>query len=165
MAPACKLSRSGRFSPQEVADANGLSHLGGCRTRAFCSSKRRSNSFAAPVLSLRSTGVPPCSLRSQGLHYIKDSKCLLAAQAPLAKIDIRSKTCRPRPTKKVTVKKSPAASCGTFKTAKSICRFRIITSLPLSPLEAFARPFLSVFLALLGAGVARKIALFAQDVL
>ena len=46
--------------------------FGGCRTRRICSGKCSSNSFAVPVLSLRSTGIPE------------------NAQAALAKIDIRS---------------------------------------------------------------------------
>jgi hypothetical protein len=54
--------------------ANDLSHFGGCRTRRICSfSKCSLNSFAIPILSLRSIGIPEM------------------LQAPLAKTSIRSK--------------------------------------------------------------------------
>jgi hypothetical protein len=46
--------------------------FGSCRTHGFCSGKNHSNSFAVPVLSFHSTGIPENT------------------QAALAKIFIRS---------------------------------------------------------------------------
>jgi hypothetical protein len=57
-----------------LADANDLSHFGGCRTHGFRSGKNHSNSFAVPVLSFHSTGIP----EMLKLHWLKP----LFAQKP-----------------------------------------------------------------------------------
>jgi hypothetical protein len=68
------------FAQGRFFNANDLSHFGGCGTRTICSSKWYSDILAIPVLLSR---------LKAGLH--RDS---LNAQAPLAKIDIRSKTAK-----------------------------------------------------------------------